>query len=246
MEAMKMRDAPVFQRITPLPTALRYPICALRDGDGVALPLPFLGVSSLDFGPLLREWPFLFSDRGLATARRQNSPQQSSGTGSLTARFPVMKYARSALATTVLAVFGLGVAVQNLHSHDRDGQVRSAAAAASLVTPVAWTDPPARRTTETTGTLASPSPVLLPTATPPAPASATAELPRRSTALHRGKGAERNRSRVARLHRSARAHTAAVDPAAMPQAAPQPASEASRRIDPIGDILRGLGFGRDS
>src|ERR1700710_2420162 len=33
--------------------------CAARESDGVALPQPFLGVSSLDFGPLLREWPFL-------------------------------------------------------------------------------------------------------------------------------------------------------------------------------------------
>ena len=35
-----------------------------------------------------------------------------------------MKYARSLLVTTVLAVFGLGVAAQNLHSHDRDAPAR--------------------------------------------------------------------------------------------------------------------------
>jgi len=158
-----------------------------------------------------------------------------------------MKYARSTLATTVLAVFGLGMAAQNLHSHDRDDRARPAAAAAPRVTPVAWTDPPARRAPETTGTLAVPSPAALPAATPSAPASAALpNTPRRSTALHHGKGAERNRARLARLHRPARARTAAVDPAMIPQAAPQPASQASQRIDPIGDILRGLGFGRDS
>lgn len=38
--------------------------CALQERDGVALLLPFLGVSSLDFGPLLRGWPFFLSRAG--------------------------------------------------------------------------------------------------------------------------------------------------------------------------------------
>ena len=222
-------------------------MCALRDGDGVALPLPFLGVSSLDFGPLLREWPFLFLGRDPAAGRFQNSAKQSSGTGSLTVRFPVMKYARSTLATTVLAVFGLGVAVQNLHSHDRDAQVRPAAVAASPVEPAAWTDPPVRGTPATTGALASALPGAPPAVTNPSvPAAMPAEASRRTAAIHRGKGAERNRSRVAHLRRIAHARTAAVDPAMMPQHTPQPAPDTRGRIDPIGDILRGLGFGRDS
>ncbi len=156
-----------------------------------------------------------------------------------------MKYARSLLVTTVLAVFGLGVAAQNLHSHDRDAPARPDTTAASLVKPVAWTDPPARHTPETTGALA----VALPAAQPAvatSPETAPVEAPRRSTATHRGKGVERNRSRVAHLRRPARARTAAVDPAAMPRPTQQPAPEASGRIDPIGDILRGLGLGRDS
>ena len=37
-------------------------VCALRDRDGVAVSQPFLGVSSLDFGPLLREWPFFLRE----------------------------------------------------------------------------------------------------------------------------------------------------------------------------------------
>jgi hypothetical protein len=35
------------------------PRWALRDSDGVAVPQPFLGVSSLDFGPLLEGGLFL-------------------------------------------------------------------------------------------------------------------------------------------------------------------------------------------
>ncbi|MCJ2069154.1 hypothetical protein MKK75_10120 [Methylobacterium sp. J-030] len=157
-------------------------------------------------------------------------------------RFPIMKYVRSTLATTVLAVFGLGVAVQNLHSHDRDTQARPAAVAA--VTPVAWVDPPARGTPETTEALASahPGPSTA-AAIPPATTALPAEPPRRRAAIHRG--AERSRVRTAHLRRPVHAHTAAVDPAAIPRPAPRPAPDAGGRIDPIGDILRGLGFGRD-
>jgi len=158
-----------------------------------------------------------------------------------------MKYARSILVTTVLAVFGLGAATQNLHSRDRNAQARPAAVAASIK-PVAWIDPPARGTPEITAAPASVSPAALAAAaTPPATIALPVEPPRSSSANHRAKAAERkSRSRVAHLHRPIRARTAAVDPAAMPQPAPRPALDASGRIDPIGDILRGLGFGRDS
>ncbi|MCJ2066243.1 hypothetical protein MKK63_26625 [Methylobacterium sp. J-088] len=162
-------------------------------------------------------------------------------------RFPVMKYARSILVTTVLAVFGLGVATQNLHSRDRNAPTRPAAVAESIK-PVAWIDPPARGTPEITAEPASEQLGALATAaTPPATIALSVEPPRNSSANHRGKAAERkNRSRAAHLHRPTRARTAAADPAVMPQSAPRPAPDASGRIDPIGDILRGLGFGRDS
>jgi hypothetical protein len=158
-----------------------------------------------------------------------------------------MKYARSILVTTVLAVFGLGVATQNLHSRDRSAQARPAAVAASIE-PAAWIDPPARGTSEITAAPASvlPGP-LAAAAPPPATTALPVELLRSSSANHRAKASERkSRSRVAHLHRPTRARTAAADPAAMPQPAPRPAPDASGRIDPIGDILRGLGFGRDS
>ena len=159
-----------------------------------------------------------------------------------------MKYARSILVTTVLAVFGLGVATENLHSRDRSAQARPAAVAASIE-PAAWIDPPARGTSEITAAPASvlPGP-LAATVPPPATTALPVEPPRSSSsANHRAKAAERkSRSRVAHLHRPTRARTAAADPAAMPQPAPRPAPDASGRIDPLGDILRGLGFGRDS
>jgi hypothetical protein len=152
-----------------------------------------------------------------------------------------MKYVRSTLATTVLAVFGLGVAVQNLHSHDRDAQARPITVAIP-VTPVAWVDPPGRRTAETTGTRVAALPAAQPVAvTLPVPAEAI----RRNTALHRQKAGERRRVRIAHFRRPAHARTAAVDPAAMAQPTPQAAPDTGGRIDPLGDILRGLGFGHD-
>ena len=48
--------------------AAHHIISELRDRDGVAVPQPFLGVSSLDFGPLLREWPFFVPDRSSSRA----------------------------------------------------------------------------------------------------------------------------------------------------------------------------------
>ena len=156
-----------------------------------------------------------------------------------------MKYVRSTLVTTVLAVFGLGVAIQNLHSHDRDAQARPIAVA-TPVTPVAWVDPPGRRTAETTGALVAALPAAQPVAvTPPVPAAVPAEAIRRSTVLPRQKAGERSRGRIAHLRRPAHARTAAVDPAVIAQPTPQATPHTGGRIDPIGDILRGLGFGRD-
>ncbi|WP_267358404.1 hypothetical protein [Methylobacterium sp. GC_Met_3] len=189
---------------------------------------------------------FVFGPDSTSAAVLRTLLKQSSGTGSLTVRFPVMKYARPILVTTVLAVFGLGVATQNLHSRDRNAPRRPVAVAESIK-PVAWIDPPAHGTPEIIPAPASVQPGLLTAAATPPAATALPIEPPRSSANHRGKAAERkNRSRVAHLNRPTRARTAAVDPAVMPQPAPRPTPDASGRIDPIGDILRGLGFGRDS
>ncbi|WP_091722869.1 hypothetical protein [Methylobacterium phyllostachyos] len=158
-----------------------------------------------------------------------------------------MKHPRTILATTAIAVLGLVVAAQSFHANIDTAQARPAVVAAPSVSPVAWVDPPARGgAPETTGTLAAQPKPLTIAAILPAPepvATAPVEPPRRAAAAHRGKGSERARLRVARLHRTLPGRTAAVDPATLPRPESRPAQN---RIDPIGDILRGLGLGRDS
>ena len=156
-----------------------------------------------------------------------------------------MKHPRTILATTAIAVLGLVVAAQSFHANIDTAQARPAAIAAPSVNPVAWVDPPARGgAPETTGPLASvpPKPLVV-AAIPPAPALVPAVPPRRVVAVRRGKETEHARLRIAHQRRAAPARTAAVDPAALPRPEVRPSQN---RIDPIGDILRGLGLGRDS
>ena len=244
-----------------LHAAMRYPICAVRDRDGVAVPQPFLGVSSLDFGPLLREWPFF-----CPVAPRPGTALivRPCGTRSLAVRFSGMEHLRLTLATTAIAVFGLVVAAHSLHSSNEGPPAAPARTIAATAT--AWADPPARATgPETTGALrsdarASALPSAMPSLQPAVAVSPGAvpasQLPgetaadsagpsRKAIAAHRPRTSARAAHRSARLRSAKLARTAAVDRAA--PAAPPPAQAASAsRIDPIGDILRGLGFGRDS
>ena len=134
------------------------------------------------------------------------------------------------------------------------------------VAPVAWADPPARvAAPETTGTLHARTPVdPLPSAmpapqrvavippdalpVPPLPGGmAGSAEPLRAKALHRPRRSERTAHRSPRLRQAALARQAAVDRAGFAPAVPQSSQAApASKIDPIGDILRGLGFGRDS
>ncbi|MCJ2054196.1 hypothetical protein [Methylobacterium sp. J-070] len=189
----------------------------------------------------------------------------------MTVRFSGMEHFRSTLATTAIAVLGLVVAARSLHPGNYEVQTPPARPVAVAALPVAWTDPPARiAAPETTGTLRSdlrlsgvqdglpsavPAPqqaAVIPPGTRSDPAfageiSGAAEPARKGVAAYRPKGSERAARHHARLRHAALARTASVEraaaaPAAGPAQAP-PASSA--RIDPIGDILRGLGFGRD-
>gem|GEM_PF-1448305 len=180
-----------------------------------------------------------------ARAGRQYPAAGSSGTGSLTVRYPAMKHPHTILATTAIAVLGLGVAAQSFRANIDTAQAGPSVMAAPSINPLAWTDPPPRSGVfETTGTLAlAPPKPLVVAAIPPAPVTAPVEPPRRAVATRRGKGSQRARLRAAHLRRAAPARTAAMDPAAPPRPESRPARN---RIDPIGDILRGLGFGRDS
>jgi hypothetical protein len=179
-----------------------------------------------------------------------------------------MEHYRSTLATTAIAVFGLVVAAHTLHPGNYEVQTRSARPiSAPVAAPVAWTDPPARIAgPETTGAIrrAAEAPSARPSAVPapqlaavtPPVAAPALPLPRemadsaeplpKATAVHRVRGSERAVRRVARLRhaRTAQADRAAIAPPAARPA--QAAPDSATRIDPIGDIIRGLGFGRDS
>lgn len=186
-----------------------------------------------------------------------------------------MEHYRSTLATTAIAVFGLVVAAHTLHPGNYEVQTRPARTVeAPVAVPVAasaaWTDPPARiagpettgaiqRAAEATRTLPSavPAPQLAamipPAATPALPLpremADSAEPLRKAAAVHRLRGPERAARRFARLRHPPLARTAQADRASVAPAAARPAQaapETAARIDPIGDIIRGLGFGRDS
>jgi hypothetical protein len=186
-----------------------------------------------------------------------------------------MEHYRSTLATSAFAVFGLVAAAHMLHPGNYEMQTRSprpAAAAAIQVAPVTWTDPPARSgAPETTGAIqtgartsglgnavpsAIPAPrqaaVVPPGATPalrlPDEMAGPTETPRKAVAAHRPRGSGRSLRRIARLRHAPLARTAQADRTVVSASVPQPAParpEASSKIDPIGDIIRGLGFGRD-
>ncbi len=182
-----------------------------------------------------------------------------------------MEHYRSTLGTTAVAVFGLVAAAHILHPGNYEVQTRPARPAVTDAAPVskpaaapvtrsAWVDPPAKLAApETTGALAAalaaaPAPrvaatvpdTAMPAAPLPAEMARPAGPPRR-TAAHRAKGTERGVHRAARLRHAALVRTAESDRPTVTAAAPQPASAAapSQKIDPIGDIIRGLGFGRD-
>jgi len=172
-----------------------------------------------------------------------------------------MEHYRSTLGTTAVAVFGLVAAAHILHPGNYEVQTRPArpvVTAAAPIAPTAWVNPPARMTApETTGALAAvPVPRIaaavpstaMPAAPLPAEMASLAEAPRKAVAARRTKGAERGPHRAARLRHAAIVRTAQSDRAAATAVAPQPApvaADPSAKIDPIGDIIRGLGLGRD-
>ncbi|WP_286964560.1 hypothetical protein [Methylobacterium sp.] len=175
-------------------------------------------------------------------------------------RFSAMEHYRSTLGTTAVAVFGLVAAAHILHPGNYEVQTRPArpvVTAAAPVAPAAWVNPPAHASApETTGALAAgPTPQIaaavpstaMPTAPLPAEMARPAEPLRKAVATHRPKGAERGSRRAARLRHAALERTAQSDRPAVVAAAPQtaPVAAPSPKIDPIGDIIRGLGLGRD-
>lgn len=174
-----------------------------------------------------------------------------------------MEHYRSTLATTAVAVFGLVAAAHILHPGNYEAQprpVRAPMAVAADAT--AWVDPPAELRaagappnraadvpapsdvpvlSDVPGLLAPRMLAVLPpgaTMAPPLP-SAMASPPgreRKVAATPRRRVAQRAaRSRQASLDRG----TIAEEPAAQRTDAPEPRV----KVDPIGDLIRGLGLG---
>ena len=170
-----------------------------------------------------------------------------------------MEHYKSTLATTAAAVFGLVAAAHVLHPGNYEMQPRQAQAPIVASTgPTAWVDPPSdlraaavpvTRTADASGPAGGPSApsLLAPRMTAALPSGATmaptlpstmAQPPARvqkAAALQRRKVVQRARTRQASLDRGSVA-AASAEPRAV---APTPKSG----IDPIGDLIRGLGLG---
>lgn len=163
-----------------------------------------------------------------------------------------MEHYKSTFATIGAAVTGLVLAAQIMQTgafapdagRPERGHVEAPAETA------AWADPPARapvaavaraepaglpaRVAAEAPFLEAPLPLVPASTTAPVPA-AQAPAPRKAASAHKRKVVQRGaRTRQAGL---------AVQAPAPQVAAPAPAQE--NRVDPIGDLIRGLGFGGD-
>ncbi|MCJ2014063.1 hypothetical protein [Methylobacterium sp. J-076] len=162
-----------------------------------------------------------------------------------------MEHFKSTIATAAIAAFGLIAAAHVLHPGNYERTTYpSRPVAAVAPKAVSWINPPAMSTLGPEARLAVAAraetmpesvPVAWTSARAEAPAPArTAEAapePSRKAGTHRRKLAQR----PAPVRQAALDHTA--PPAA--EAVPAPKPQAGK-IDPIGDIIRGLGLGSDS
>jgi hypothetical protein len=176
-----------------------------------------------------------------------------------------MEHYRSVLATTAVMVFGLVASSPLIREQNSAAPPlqRGAVEASSSGGSEGWTDPPRQKVGLSIVTEAASSRGHTGDRPAPRPASFTL-LPPDTAALlasddfARGefaKGEAGQRVQAVRRHRAAkvaaRPRPAGVEPLATdtpppaPEAAATPPQKAAR-IDPIGDILRGLGIGRDS
>ncbi|WP_375456036.1 hypothetical protein [uncultured Methylobacterium sp.] len=163
-------------------------------------------------------------------------------------RSAIMEHVKSTIAATAVMVMGLITAAHVLHPHDPAlERPRGTMAAAASHNATTWSDPPARE-----------APAAAAAATQaPRPASFTllsnammASLPVGETALQprRSRKAEAGRGQKL-VQFASRGRSAAAEPGAnLRTAKPDDVSGQSRKAaqgDPIGDLLKGLGIGRD-
>ena len=190
------------------------------------------------------------AEGGALRLLRCKSLSSLSGTESLAARFAAMEHFKSTIATTAIAAFGLVAAAHILHPGNFERTTYPSRPVATVAShAAAWVNPPAmlpvaqevREVAAKADTApAQPAPV------PVAWTSARAEAPAKTAEAspdHRHKAAHRRRV----AQRKTDVRQASLDRPAQPAVAPAaPEKPKADRIDPIGDIIRGLGFGRDS
>lgn len=162
-----------------------------------------------------------------------------------------MEHFKSTIATTAIAAFGLFAAAHILHPGNFERTTYPSRPVATVaVQATSWTNPPALEPVAKQAELSVPVKVEAPAPAPvawtsakadassPAPARLADAAPelRRKAGAHRRKVSQRPAPvRQAALERPAKPVVTATVPAAKEQ-----------RIDPIGDIIRGLGLGSDS
>lgn len=163
-----------------------------------------------------------------------------------------MEHFKSTIATTAIAAFGLVAAAHILHPGNFERTTYPSRPVATVDSQAAaWVSPPAALPVvkEAAAAKAGPAPATTP-APVPAPVawtSAQAEAPVRTEATpeHHRRAAAHHR-KLAQRHAPLR--QASLDRAPQPAAPPAEPAAAPKanRIDPIGDIIRGLGLGSDS
>lgn len=189
-----------------------------------------------------------------------------SGTITLTVRSDDMEHFKSTLATTAFAVLGLVAAAHILHPGNYEAQVRPARPPVVIAaSTAAWIDPPAdlrvaaaspTRAADASGAgvmsgLVAPRMIAdLPAAemmAPTVPGAMAAAMPAQP---ERGRKSAASASRRKVVQRAARTRQASLDRgviAERPVAHPSDVPAAPKvKIDPIGDLIRGLGLGGES
>ena len=163
-----------------------------------------------------------------------------------------MEHYKSTLGVTAAAISALVLASQIMQAGPfAPSPPRIERVMASLETSAeetAWVNPPARQQAEAMPQVAQVEAEAKPAEVPVSPVaqaiapvatqSLARQVPRKAASVQRRKAAQRPvRTRHAALETSAPAD------AAGPQAVPTQPPADTKRIDPIGDIIRGLGFG---
>ncbi|KQT57088.1 hypothetical protein ASG52_03190 [Methylobacterium sp. Leaf456] len=165
-----------------------------------------------------------------------------------------MEHYKSTLGVTAAAISALVLAAQIMHAGPfaaSPPRVERVVAVVDAVEDTAWVNPPARPQIEAAAQRVQAEPEAKPVETPVSPvaqaiapvaaqtlAREAASAPRKVASAQRRKAAQR-----AARTRHATLETRLAAEAAVAQPAPAQTPAEPKRIDPIGDIIRGLGFG---